>query len=114
MTGSLFPVLAQAAEGAAALPPMLQRPDSRGAIALLTYVRAELKDDDTAGPRWKIEGSPLVVVGAMKTLSGALSRRREAVSFPATQSNFEDLLMLMHRYPVRIDERPALQQELRP
>jgi superfamily II DNA or RNA helicase len=38
----------------------------------------------------------------MKGLSGVLSRQRDRCSFPATQANFEDLLVVMQRYQVRV------------
>ncbi|MGV1446009.1 DEAD/DEAH box helicase [Klebsiella pneumoniae] len=98
--------MALTVEAPQALPIICTYPDVVSQpLARLTYVRAEIGKDDSGGPRGRIEGSPLVLVAAMKLMSGAQSRTRDAVSFPATQPNFEDLLMLMHRYPVHVEER---------
>lgn len=86
------------------LPAWLNVPDPVNPIATLYYVNAEFNDDGSGGPRWKIEGSPLVVVAVMKGLSGVVSRQRDRCSFPATQANFEDLLLVMQRYQVRVDD----------
>src|SRR5262245_2496871 len=95
-----------------AKPLYLQRPSSDGAIAELDYVAKPSDDDEgpswdhgldlRGDPRWRITGSPVVVVAAMKLFSGAVSKKRGTVSFPASEGVFEDLLMLMHRYPMRL------------
>jgi SWI/SNF-related matrix-associated actin-dependent regulator 1 of chromatin subfamily A len=85
------------------LPPLLQRPDDRGAIAHLTLSISEETPDGRGGPRWSLKGSPAVIVMAEKLFSGArCSKARDAISWPAVASMFEDLLMLQHRYPVSI------------
>lgn len=87
------------------LPAMLRYPNAGRAMAALSYQRGEIDSNDNGGPRWRIEGSPVVIVAAMKVMSGVKSRKRDTCSFPATQANFEDLVMLMHRYPMRVDQR---------
>lgn len=80
--------------------PHPPRPD-----AMLYYVPGEYADDGTGGPRWRLDGRPIVIVAAMKGLSGVLSRQRDRCSFPATRANFEDLLMIMQRYRIEVDAR---------
>lgn len=84
------------------LSVILRRPSSVGAIAALSWANLKETPDGAGGPRWRLEGSPAVVMLAKKLFSGALSRRSDYVSWPATRASFEDLLMLMHRYPVEV------------
>lgn len=111
-------------------PLILQRPLDEGAMAELQWRATEEKgtpphgafldlydgqrdqvDADYCDGRWRIEGSPVVTVAAMKMFSGALAPTKGAVSFPAVDANFEDLIMLMHRYPCRVADsaRPAFE-----
>lgn len=87
--------------GSRGLPALLQRPDERGAIARLTYANAE-ETENGGGPRWKLTGSPSVILLAKRLFSGALSRKNDSVTWPAVPAMFEDLLMLQHRYPIEI------------
>jgi SWI/SNF-related matrix-associated actin-dependent regulator 1 of chromatin subfamily A len=104
VTHDLIPVAGTARQ----LPPLLHRPDDRGAIAHLTMSTSEETKDGGGGPRWMLKGSPAVIVLADKIFSGArCNRERGAISWPAVFSMFEDLLMLMHRYPVSIGKTAA-------
>lgn len=88
---------------AAPVPPLLQRPDDRSAIAHLTLTITEETENGGGGPRWALKGSPAVVVLAQRLFSGAsVAKKLDAISWPAVPSMFEDLLMLMHRFPVSI------------
>ncbi len=89
-------------------PLMLTRPSRAGGVAQLDFIAKESEENDgplvdgEAEGRWKITGSPVVVVAAMKLFSGAKSGKRDAVSFPAVDGTFDDLLMLQHRYPMTL------------
>jgi SNF2 family DNA or RNA helicase len=86
-------------------PVWLSPPPEAEAMATLDYVDNSDEDSESAGdPRWAIEGSPVCVVAAMKVFSGAISKSRDRVSFPAAEASFEDLLMLRHRYPLKLTD----------
>jgi SNF2 family DNA or RNA helicase len=90
------------------LPPILQRPDDRGAIAHLTLSVTEETPQGAGGARWHLKGSPAAIVMAHKLFSGAsCSKAKDSISWPAVPSMFEDLLMLMHRFPVSIGKTAA-------
>lgn len=69
-------------------------------MARLTWTPAKAKAEDPL-PRWRIEGSPAVIIMASALFSGA-STGKDAISFPAVPALFENLLMLMHRFPIAI------------
>jgi hypothetical protein len=75
------------------LPPLLSRPDDCGAVARLTMTSSEETRDGGGGPRWMLKGSPVAVIMADKLFSGArCNKERNAISWPAVFSMFEDLL----------------------
>jgi SNF2 family DNA or RNA helicase len=85
------------------LPLLLNRPDDRGAIAHLTLSITEETPHGGGGARWRLHGSPVVVLMAYKLFSGSLCNRAgDTITWPAVPSMFEDLLMLMHRFPISI------------
>ena len=84
------------------LPYFLRRPDDRAAIAVLTMTDEKEDAEGRGGKRWKLTGSPVAILLATKLMPGAFHRRNDVVSFPVTASGFEDLLMLMHRFPISI------------
>lgn len=87
----------------APLPPMLNRPSDVGAIAHLTYEVTEENDKGQGGPRWRLKGSSAVVELAQRLFAGALvAKDQRGISWPAAPATFDDLLMLMHRFPVSI------------
>jgi len=106
MTTTALTILEQ--EAPRRLPPLLQRPDDRGAIAHLTLSVTEETPEGGGGARWTLKGSPVVVIMADKLFSGArCTKARDAISWLAVASMFEDLLMLMHRFPVSIGRTAA-------
>lgn len=87
--------------------PLMERPSEDGAVGELHWIKPDSAEgDDRSDPvaRWRVTGSPLAIVAAMKLFSGAISKSRDKVSFPAFESTFEDLLMLQHRYPLRLSD----------
>lgn len=94
------------------LPPYLQWPDATGAMARLTYINREEDDKGRGGPVWKLEGSPAVIMLAYRLLGSIWqadgSSAKNSFTFPASLGAFEDLMLLMHRYPVEI--RPTARE----
>lgn len=94
-----------------ALPPIFARPPE-GTAGTLSFVKITDEKTGEIRNRWKIEGTPGVVMMANGLFSGAISRKADSVSFPAFASIFEDLLMLQHRFPLKIaaDARPVWEE----
>lgn len=86
----------------ARLPPLLRRPSASDPIAKLSYVERDDADSGAIYARWRLDGSPQVVMMATNLFSGAVSRKKNAVSWPAVEATFEDLLMLQHRYGIEV------------
>lgn len=87
------------------LPPLLLRPEARDPIARLSVPKAEPREDGSKGvTRFRLAGSPAVVALARKIMPAVLSPKIDAASWPAIQPAFEDLLMMLHRYPVEISQ----------
>lgn len=101
-------------------PPLfVQRPELRGQFGKLYYMpaREELVEVQSGHAtqttkvervqypaRWRLEGSPAVVMLARRIFDEAISRSPTKVSWPAHQAIFEDLLMIQHRYPVTLSQ----------
>lgn len=87
------------------LPLLMQRPRADGASARLSWSRGRENKEGERIPRWAIRGGAGVVALGKRLFSGAVaSARFDSISWPDVPSTFEDLLMLMHRYPVEIEE----------
>lgn len=84
------------------LPPLLRRPSTSDPIAKLSYAERDDADSGVVYARWRLDGSPQVVMTATNLFSGAVSRKKSAVSWPAVEATFEDLLMLQHRYGIEV------------
>lgn len=93
------------------VPAHLRRPGCQSAMATLSLTDEPETEDGGGGKRWRLEGSPAVVLTAVKIMPGAWSRKNNLVSWPAVQAGFEDLLMLMQRYPVLISQSAAAEWE---
>lgn len=89
---------------AVALPTVLTRPTAEGAVGTLDYSEPD-DPKSPAWPRWKIEGSAHAVIMARKLFAAGSSETGgtvNAISFPATLGSFDELLLLMHRFPLRL------------
>jgi SNF2 family DNA or RNA helicase len=95
-------------EEAAALPMALTRPPRVGTVGTLEYSEPESALPHL-WPRWKITGSPHAVMMARKLFSAESDERSHlSISFPATLGNFEELLLLMHRFPLALEGDAAV------
>jgi SNF2 family DNA or RNA helicase len=85
-----------------ALPTVLTRPALDGAVGTLGYSEPE-DPKSPAWPRWKISGSPHAVIMARKLFGADTSadQSASAISFPATLGSFDELLLLLHRFPLK-------------
>lgn len=86
------------------LPTVLTRPGTEGAVGTLDYSEPE-DPKSPAWPRWRVEGSAHAVIMARKLFAAGVSEAGNAVngiSFPATLGSFDELLLLMHRFPLRL------------
>lgn len=86
------------------LPPVLTRPSEAAPVGTLSFVPISDEETGETRHRWRIDGKPGAVMMANGIFSGAISRKIDSVSFPATGAHFPDLLMLMHRFPLTITE----------
>jgi SWI/SNF-related matrix-associated actin-dependent regulator 1 of chromatin subfamily A len=87
------------------LPTVLNRPPLDGAVGRLDYSEPE-DPKSPAWPRWKIEGSAHAVIMARK-LFGSDSNSAgsvNSISFPATLGSFDELLLLLHRFPLTMTQ----------
>lgn len=86
------------------LPLLMQRPAEEGAVARLAWSRGQETKDGDRIPRWTLRGAIGPIVLAERLFSGAnVNARRDAISWPDVPATFEDLLMLMHRYPIMLE-----------
>lgn len=90
------------------LPTVLTRPSLEGAVGRLDYTEPE-DPKSSAWPRWNISGSPHAIIMARK-LFGSDSNSGgnvHSISFPATLGSFDELLLLLHRFPLTMTEAAA-------
>lgn len=90
----------------ASLPMVLTRPPLEGAVGALEYSEPD-DPKSPAWPRWKITGSAHAIIMAKKlfgTDSNASDGKVNSISFPATLGSFDELLLLLHRFPLRLTE----------
>jgi SWI/SNF-related matrix-associated actin-dependent regulator 1 of chromatin subfamily A len=89
------------------LPTVLTRPPLEGAVGTLDYSEPD-DPKSPAWPRWKITGSAHAIIMARKLFgvdySEASSHSVNAISFPATLGSFDELLLLLHRFPLKFTE----------
>lgn len=93
------------------LPPLLQRPSGKQPVAKLALhhpkATSERPNVDPS-PRWRLEGAPVVLSLAKRVFQHAgIAEGKGMISFPALPANFEDLLMLQHRFPISITPTAA-------
>lgn len=85
------------------LPTVLTRPPLDNAVGTLDYS----EPDDPKSPRWplwKISGSAHAVIMARKLFGSETESTINKISFPATLGSFDELLLLLHRFPLRLTE----------
>lgn len=80
----------------ATIPRFLERPDIDGGFGTLA-----LAPD---GSRWVFEGEAHVAQAAKRLFPSADGRGAGRAQFPVTRRTFADLVWLMQRYPMRVDE----------
>jgi SWI/SNF-related matrix-associated actin-dependent regulator of chromatin subfamily A-like protein 1 len=83
------------------LPTVLTRPTSEGAVGVLDYSEPE-DPKSPAWPRWKIQGAPHAVIMAKKLFGFESNADVKSISFPATLGSFDELLLLLHRFPLKL------------
>lgn len=96
----------------ASLPTVLTRPPAviDGAHGVLDYSEPE-DPKSPAWPRWKITGSAHAIIMAKKlfgTDSNASGGKVNSISFPATLGSFDELLLLLHRFPLKMTEAASV------
>lgn len=94
------------------LPALLRRPAVVGApMARLSYHLPERKQIAEAKaarraeppPRWRLTGAPTVLIMAKRMFGSAgVAEGVGLISFPAHPAEFENLLMLQHRFPIEV------------
>jgi hypothetical protein len=86
------------------LPTVLNRPSLDGAVGTLDYSEPE-DPKSAAWPRWRITGSAHAIIMGRKLFGVDYSANEgganNALSFPATLGSFDELLLLLHRFPLR-------------
>jgi superfamily II DNA or RNA helicase len=94
-------------DGAAvSLPTVLTRPPLEGAVGMLDYSEPD-DPKSPAWPRWRITGSAHAIIMAKKLFgadSNATDGKVNSISFPATLGSFDELLLLLHRFPLKMTE----------
>lgn len=91
------------------LPTVLTRPPLEGAVGTLDYTEPE-DPKSPAWPRWRIAGSPHAVIMARKLFGVDYSSSdgaNNSLSFPATLGSFDELLLLLHRFPLKMTPAAA-------
>jgi SNF2 family DNA or RNA helicase len=78
-------------------PPFLQEPVDKGATTTLGMTTPK-----SGYPRWVVRGSSEVVLMARRLFRDHISKKADTISTPAIRESFEDVLMLRHRYPIRL------------
>jgi len=94
--------LAWREEAGDTLPTVLTRPPVLGAVGTLEYSEPEGEGAALRWPMWKIKGSAHAVMMARKLFGTESQAGHITISFPATLGNFEELLLLMHRFPLTL------------
>lgn len=93
------------------LPTVLTRPPALGTVGTLDYSEPD-DPKSPAWPRWKVSGSPHAIIMARKlfgTDSHAAGKDNAVtISFPATLGSFDELLLLMHRFPLKMTDAAAM------
>lgn len=85
------------------LPQYMKRPDLSGrTYGTLRQVAAP--DGRTV---WEIEGDPQVVQLAKRLFPGSDGKIKGRARFPAGRRMFGDLVWLLHRWPLRLEDREA-------
>jgi SNF2 family DNA or RNA helicase len=101
-----FPLVVNQPPAASDIPLHLCRADPvENGAARLSWEPERPGESEEIPPRWRLKGSIAVVLMAEKLFAGArASARRDEISWPAMPSMFEDLLMVMQRFPIAIDK----------
>jgi SWI/SNF-related matrix-associated actin-dependent regulator 1 of chromatin subfamily A len=86
-----------------ALPTVLTRPPLDGAVGTLDYSEPD-DPKSPAWPRWRIESSAHAVIMAKKLFGGEADSSVSKISFPATLGSFDELLLLLHRFPLKMTQ----------
>jgi hypothetical protein len=90
-------------EPAVKLPTVLTRPPLESTVGTLDYS----EPDDPKSPRWpqwKISGSAHAVLMARKLFGYDSDASINRHSFAATLGNFDELLLLLHRFPLKMTD----------
>ncbi|MGJ0397444.1 MAG: hypothetical protein ACR65U_14575 [Methylocystis sp.] len=104
MTSTALALFEESDRPGGELPLLMQRPAEEGAVARLAWSRGQETKDGDRIPRWTLRGAIGPIVLAERLFSGAnVNARRDAISWPDVPATFEDLLMLMHRYPIMLE-----------
>jgi SWI/SNF-related matrix-associated actin-dependent regulator 1 of chromatin subfamily A len=86
------------------LPTVLTRPQTvSDTVGMLDYSEPE-DPKSPAWPRWRITGSAHAIIMAKKLFGPGSSADDDAgrsLSFPATLGSFDELLLLLHRFPLK-------------
>lgn len=80
------------------VPHYLQRP----AASKETFAKLTKKDNE-----WRLSGDPQVIVMAKRLFPGSQGRGAGVARFPATPRIMQDLVWLMHRWPIEIVDEAA-------
>ena len=78
-------------------PPFLQEPMEKGAATTLGITTPA-----SGYPRRSLRGSSEVILMARRLFRDHISKKADSLSTPALRENFEDVLMLRHRFPIRL------------
>ena len=88
----------------AALPQYLTLPPSSAEVfGKLRKCSHGLNSNGTKGIVWEIEADPQVIVLAKRLFPGAEGRGRGHAKFPANKRSFGDLVWLLQRYPLTVE-----------
>lgn len=79
------------------LPPFLLDPDTKGSGTTLGITTPK-----SGYPRWVITGRSDVVLMARRLFQDHISKSVNKLSTPALRESFEDVVMLRHRFPIRL------------
>jgi SNF2 family DNA or RNA helicase len=95
----------RAEEPSVSLPTVLTRPPLEGAVGVLDYSEPD-DPKSPSWPRWKITGSAHAIIMARKLFGNdsTASDSVKSISFPATLGSFDELLLLLHRFPLKMTE----------
>lgn len=79
------------------LPPFLQDPPEKGHRATLG-----VQTPSSGNSRWVVNGASDIVMKVRSLFPDCISKSVGKASFPAEMHSFEDVVMLRHRYPMRL------------